>query len=123
MDFSLGRTAQKKEFVDISPHPKTFGTVSNGAGPTLLTPRSGRILVHWVLGAFADFPRKNSETRSSLRGHVGPLGPNRAFLKGGDLVPGERLSRDTRDDGTVTLYTLSAAMSCHAIVAKILVVP
>ena len=34
---------------------------------------------------------------------------NRAFLKGGDLNPGERHSRDTRDDGTVTLCTLRAA--------------
>ena len=34
---------------------------------------------------------------------------NRAFLKGGDLNPGERHSRDTRDDGTVTLCTLHAA--------------
>ena len=33
----------------------------------------------------------------------------RAFLKGGDLTPGERHSRDTRDDGTVTLCTLRAA--------------
>ena len=33
----------------------------------------------------------------------------RAFLKGGDLNPGERHSRDTRDDGTVTLCTLRAA--------------
>ena len=32
-----------------------------------------------------------------------------AFLKGGDLNPGERHSRDTRDDGTVTLCTLRAA--------------
>ena len=38
----------------------------------------------------------------------------RAFLKGGDLNPGERHSRDTRDDGTVTLCTLRAAtvLSC-----------
>ena len=34
---------------------------------------------------------------------------SRAFLKGGDLNPGERHSRDTRDDGTVTLCTLRAA--------------
>ena len=34
---------------------------------------------------------------------------HRAFLKGGDLNPGERHSRDTRDDGTVTLCTLHAA--------------
>ena len=33
----------------------------------------------------------------------------RAFLKGGDLNLGERHSRDTRDDGTVTLCTLRAA--------------
>ena len=34
----------------------------------------------------------------------------RAFLKGGGgLNPGERHSRDTRDDGTVTLCTLRAA--------------
>ena len=33
----------------------------------------------------------------------------RAFLKGGDLNPGERHSRDTRDDGTVTFCTLRAA--------------
>ena len=35
----------------------------------------------------------------------------RVFLKGGDLKlnPGERHSRDTRDDGTVTLCTLRAA--------------
>ena len=33
----------------------------------------------------------------------------RAFLKGGDLNPGERHSRDTLDDGTVTLCTLRAA--------------
>ena len=31
------------------------------------------------------------------------------ILKGGDLNPGERHSRDTRDDGTVTLCTLRAA--------------
>ena len=41
----------------------------------------------------------------------------RAFFKGGDLNPGERHSRDTRDDGTVTLCTPRAA-----IVAQILVV-
>ena len=35
--------------------------------------------------------------------------PFRAFLKGGDLNPGERHSRDKRDDGTVTLCTLRAA--------------
>ena len=34
---------------------------------------------------------------------------HRAFLKGGDLNPGERHSRDTRDDGTVMLCTLRAA--------------
>ena len=34
---------------------------------------------------------------------------HRAFLKGGNLNPGERHSRDTRDDGTVTLCTLRAA--------------
>ena len=33
----------------------------------------------------------------------------RAFLRGGDLNPGEQHSRDTRDDGTVTLCTLRAA--------------
>ena len=33
----------------------------------------------------------------------------RAFFKGGDLNPGERHSRDTRDDGMVTLCTLCAA--------------
>ena len=33
----------------------------------------------------------------------------RAFLKGGDPNPGERHSRDTRDDGTVTLCALRAA--------------
>ena len=33
----------------------------------------------------------------------------RAFFKGGDLNPGERHSRDTRDDGTVTLCTLRPA--------------
>ena len=33
---------------------------------------------------------------------------NRAFLKGGPN-PGERHSRDTQDDGTVTLCTLHAA--------------
>ena len=33
----------------------------------------------------------------------------RASFKGGDLDPGERHSRDTRDDGTVTLCTLRAA--------------
>ena len=31
------------------------------------------------------------------------------FLRGGDLSPGERHSRDTRDDGTVTLCSLRAA--------------
>ena len=31
------------------------------------------------------------------------------IFKGGDLNPGERHSRDTRDDGTVTLCTLRAA--------------
>ena len=31
------------------------------------------------------------------------------FFKGGDLNPGERHSRDTRDDGTVTLCTLRTA--------------
>ena len=36
-------------------------------------------------------------------------GANRAFFKGGDLNPGERHLRDTRDDGTVTLCTLRAA--------------
>ena len=36
-------------------------------------------------------------------------GETRAFFKGGDLNPGERHSRDTRDDGTVTLCTLRAA--------------
>ena len=36
-------------------------------------------------------------------------GTNRAFLKGGDLNPGERHSREPRDDGTVTLCTLRAA--------------
>ena len=35
--------------------------------------------------------------------------PNRAFLTGGDLNPGERHSRDTRNDGTVALCTLRAA--------------
>ena len=42
-------------------------------------------------------------------------GKYRAFLKGGGtLTPGERHSRDTRDDGTVTLCTLRAAtvLSC-----------
>ena len=36
------------------------------------------------------------------------------IFKGGDLNPGERHSRDTRDDGTVTLCTLRAAtvLSC-----------
>ena len=52
------------------------------------------------------------------------LAQNRAFLKGGDLNPGERHSRDTRDDGTMTLCTLRATTAlCHAIVAQILVVP
>ena len=37
------------------------------------------------------------------------FGFGRAFFKGGDLNPGERHSRDTRDDGTVTLCTLRAA--------------
>ena len=36
-------------------------------------------------------------------------GLSRVFFKGGDLNPGERHSRDTRDDGTVTLRTLRAA--------------
>ena len=67
------------------------------------------------------------------------------IFKGGDLNPGERHSRDTRDDGTVTLCTPRAAtvlsrdccadfgrplakkvmspLYCHAIVAQILVVP
>ena len=52
-----------------------------------------------------------------------PFFQNRALLKGGDLNPGERHSRDTRDDGTVTLFTLGAPpLYCHAIVAQILVV-
>ena len=34
---------------------------------------------------------------------------NRALFKGGDLNPVERHSRDTRDDGAVTLCTLRAA--------------
>ena len=41
-------------------------------------------------------------------------GYGQAFFKGGDLNPGERHSRDTRDDGTVTLCTLRDAtvLSC-----------
>ena len=34
---------------------------------------------------------------------------SRAFLQRGDLNPGGRHSRDTRDDGSVTLCTLRAA--------------
>ena len=37
------------------------------------------------------------------------MSETREFFKGGDLNPGERHSRDTRDDGTVTLCTLRAA--------------
>ena len=32
------------------------------------------------------------------------------MLKGGDLNPGEQHSRDARDDGTVTLWTLRTAI-------------
>ena len=35
--------------------------------------------------------------------------PFSGIIKGVDLNPGERHSRDTRDDGTVTLSTLRAA--------------
>ena len=38
-----------------------------------------------------------------------PSNISRAFFNGGELNPGERYSRDTRDDGTVTLCTLCAA--------------
>ena len=41
--------------------------------------------------------------------HVANLAGFRAFSKGGDLNPGERHSRDTRDDGTVTLSALRSA--------------
>ena len=48
--------------------------------------------------------------RKCRRGFIGQLNKDyRAFFKGGDLNPGERHSRDTRDDGTVTLCTLHAA--------------
>ena len=50
----------------------------------------------------AGYPAKYFTMFLGFRGH-------RAFLKGGDLNPGERHSRDTRDDGTVTLCTLRAA--------------
>ena len=42
---------------------------------------------------------------------MGPTDCNKTghFLRGGDLNPGERHSRDTKDDGTVTLCTLRAA--------------
>ena len=40
---------------------------------------------------------------------IWPLPRSDTFKGGGDLNPGERHSRDTRDDGTVTLCTLRAA--------------
>ena len=45
----------------------------------------------------------------SIYPHLALLVKFGIFLKGGDLNPGERHLRDTRDDGTVTLCTLRAA--------------
>ena len=51
---------------------------------------------------------------------------NWAFLNGGDINPGERHSRVTQDDGTVTRCggaPCAPPLYCHASVAQILVVP
>ena len=56
---------------------------------------------------FPEFPPTSPEVPHGNSPSFGALA--RAFLKGGDLNPGERHSRDTRDDGTVTLCTLRAA--------------
>ena len=67
---------------------------------------------YWVLSPELGEGQKLTELgvwNWTLRNRIRPVTMFRAFFKGRDLNPGERHSRDTRDDGTVTLCTLRAA--------------
>ena len=74
---------------------KTKGPGEEGAAgycPKILLPKGPKWCSVLSIGVIG---------KSALIGHI--------IVKGGDLNPGERHSRDTRDDNTVTLCTLRAA--------------